>query len=111
MQPSNTLHPELLRSCASVLLHVDAYAPLAPDAGDDLLAVLLPSAEAITDGSGDDAHGLARRHCLALMSHVKKRSVGLRSVRVKDTVCRAILDATPGVLSWWCEILAAEVTP
>jgi hypothetical protein len=96
------LDPDLLRACAACLANVVAYPP-----GDGQLAAALREDARATEEFGDSVTDewldeLTLAHLTAVRGYGKRRrptSVGTK------TTARAILDATPSMLRWWCDRL------
>ena len=120
------LHPDLLRACAAYLAHADVYSL----DGDGQMALLredarsspIPSSPAISrparpspktavyhvprsDAACDE---LTHAHLTAIRKHGRfARTRGGAPVGVVATA-RAILDATPSMLRWWCGRLVTD---
>lgn len=103
------LHPDLLRACAAYLAHADAYCL----DSDDQMALLRCDARRALESrrirdviaralAVDAVDELTHAHLEAIRRHARL----LKSVGHQPAVARAILDATPTMLEWWCARLA-----
>lgn len=98
------LYPELLRACAAYLAHDHVYECTTEDTFK-----MFGKLASQLDVWGDegDARDLVTAHIDAIRRYGRARPHGVTAKGVEATA-RAILDATPSMLAWWCERLATD---